>query len=84
MAWLRVAGGSLKEGAGESKTKLEERCEYKLTKEKRSDKQREGGSSSAVGRRAGNPFVIADADRMCFQLYRLEKGGGVNWLKVDV
>jgi len=71
--------GGLKEGARESKTKLEERADYKLAKEKRSDKERDTASTA---KRPGNPFAITDPDRVQYQLFRIEKSGGVNWVKV--
>jgi hypothetical protein len=50
-----------------------------LAKEKRSDKERDTASTA---KRPGNPFAITDPDRVQYQLFRIEKSGGVNWVKV--
>ena len=67
--------------AQDSKAKIEERSEYKLAREKRSDKEREamlGGSRPQLGR----PFF--DPERAVYQLYKVEKHAPTTWVKVDV
>ena len=59
------------------KTKLEERAEFKLTKEKRSDATAAASSSSGAsassssGKRPGYAFALADPDRQHFTLYKV-------------
>jgi len=70
--------GGFKEDRATSKTKLEEKSEYKLVREKRSDKEREAVATS-LGKRPGHLF---DPDRVIYQLFTIEKSGSVNWVKV--
>lgn len=70
--------GGLIEDRATSKTKLEEKSEYKLVREKRSDKEREAVATS-LGKRPGHLF---DPDRVIYQLFTIEKSGSVNWVKV--
>ena len=90
-----LAPQGLPEGARESKTKLEERSEFKLAREKaerKADKDAPGGGGRAggggggasLGKRPGNPFALADPERVSYQLYKIDKSGGVRWVKVAV
>ena len=48
----------------------------------RSDKERR--DAAAATRRPGNPFAILDPDRPTYELYKIDKSGGVTWIKVPV
>ena len=65
-------------------TQLEEASEYKLTKEKRPADG--GAAASTVGSKRPismmHPFGLADPDRVVFQLFKIDKSGGINWVKV--
>ena len=77
----------LAEGGGsrESRTKLEEHSEFKLTREKRSnDEKAREASLGGSRKRPGRPFAIADPERVHYQLFKIDKSGGVTWVKVNV
>ena len=70
-----------------SSAKVEEKAEYKLAREKRSDKEKEelaAMAGTSLGKRPGRPFGVIDPDRAFHQLYCIEKTGSpVNWVKVE-
>ena len=77
-------GGHHSRSTERSRTQLEEASEYKLTKEKRPADG--GAAASTVGSKRPismmHPFGLADPDRVVFQLFKIDKSGGINWVKV--
>lgn len=71
--------GAIKGSAKESKTKLEERSEYKLQREKRGEKEREKAASEKP---KGRPFAFADPDRVQYGLFKVEKSSPTQWVRV--
>ena len=71
--------GRLLQAARESKTKIEERSEFKLSREKRTEKERE---QHALEKRPGHSFAIADPDRLHYALYKVDASSSVKWVKV--
>ena len=63
-------------GARESKTKLEERSEFKLQKER--------PAKSAEAKRPAAPFGVGEPDRMINQLYKVERSSPTRWEKLCV
>jgi len=59
---------------------IEERADFKLVRERRTDKEREVAASSA--KRPGNPFALADPERMSYVLYKTDSSGGIEWTRV--
>uniref|UniRef100_A0A7S0PYP5 CUE domain-containing protein n=1 Tax=Coccolithus braarudii TaxID=221442 RepID=A0A7S0PYP5_9EUKA len=70
--------GALKQrdaGVRESKTKLEERSEYKLQKER---------VQVETSRRPAPPFGVAEPDRNVYVLYQVERSAPTKWQKVVI
>jgi len=68
--------GALTPGQRESKTRLEELSEFKLTKERRRDADR-------PEKLPGRPFGIQDPDRLVYHLYKVDPSSPTTWVLLE-
>ena len=61
-------------------SRLDERSEFKLTREKRTDEECE--ARAAEMKRPGHPFSVPEPDRLHYVLYKVDSSSKAEWVKV--